>query len=167
MVQSLALVSPTSFSFSFSVHNSSSTAAFGTHRRVSYIGKNNKRLSICASAVTEAPPALKRTRPASLYEVLRVKRDASAKEIKAAYRNLAKLYHPDAASLPEESSDGLNFIEIHDAYATLSDPSSRALYDLKLSVGSRRRGFGHSSNGFRISRSEFYPTRRWETDQCW
>lgn len=101
-------------------------------------------------------------RSVSLYEVLRVKRDASPKEIKAAYRNLAKLYHPDAATQPEESADGRNFIEIHDAYATLSDPSARALYDLKLSVGSRRRGFARSVDGFRI-----YPTRRWETDQCW
>lgn len=111
---------------------------------------------------------LERRTPASLYDVLRVKENASAKEIKLAYRNLAKLYHPDvAASLPEESSDGRHFIEIHEAYATLSDPVSRDLYDLKLNLSSGRRGFGSSGDGIRMNGSEFYPTRRWETDQCW
>ncbi|KAL3364818.1 hypothetical protein AABB24_013540 [Solanum stoloniferum] len=162
MIQSLTLISSTSFPFS--VHKSSYSAAapVGSNRRSLFTGKSNRRGTICASAVAEAPMMMER-RSVSLYEVLRVKRDASPKEIKAAYRNLAKLYHPDsAASLPEESSDGRDFIEIHDAYVTLSDPSARALYDLKLRVGSRRRGFARSVDGFRI-----YPTRRWETDQCW
>ncbi|MCD7450563.1 hypothetical protein HAX54_007216 [Datura stramonium] len=165
MVQSLTLIAPISFPFSVQ-KLSYSDAAVGSNRRVWYTGKSTRRATICAAAVAEAPPVSER-RSVSLYEVLRVKRDASPKEIKAAYRNLAKLYHPDAASLQEESADGRNFIEIHEAYATLSDPSARALYDLKLSVGSRRRGLARSPDGFRITRSVFYPTRRWETDQCW
>lgn len=161
MIQSLTLIPPTSFPFSVQKSNYSAAAAVGSTRRGLFTGKSIRRATICASAVAEAPPVMER-RSVSLYEVLRVKRDASPKEIKAAYRNLAKLYHPDAATLPEESADGRNFIEIHDAYVTLSDPSARALYDLKLSVGSRRRGFARSVDGIRI-----YPTRRWETDQCW
>ncbi|KAK3427425.1 hypothetical protein EUGRSUZ_F03659 [Eucalyptus grandis] len=70
----------------------------------------------------------------SLYEVLRVERTASPTEIKGAYRTLAKLYHPDALSPVEAGSDGRDFLEIHDAYATLSDPSARALYDLSPRV---------------------------------
>lgn len=95
---------------------------------------------------------------ASLYEVLRVKRTASPTEIKGAYRTLAKLYHPDALSRVEAGSDGRDFVEIHDAYATLSDPSSRALYDLSLGCHQRRRP---------ASGAWSCPTRSWETDQCW
>ncbi|KAG6411685.1 hypothetical protein SASPL_129769 [Salvia splendens] len=67
----------------------------------------------------------------SLYEVLRVKRNASPVEIKTAYHTLAKLHHPDARARLTESSiamsaDGGHFIEIHNAYATLSDPNARA-----------------------------------------
>ncbi|KAI3804717.1 hypothetical protein L1987_26470 [Smallanthus sonchifolius] len=106
--------------------------------------------------VTEADLAVDSTskRRSSLYEVLRVKRDATSNEIKAAYRNLAKLYHPDSSDL-EQHGDG-KFIEIHDAYATLYNPAERAVYDLKLNMTlnvGKRRGF--------------YTSRRWETDQCW
>ncbi|XP_043689581.1 chaperone protein dnaJ 11, chloroplastic [Telopea speciosissima] len=97
---------------------------------------------------------------ANLYEVLRVKETASQVEIKTAYRSLAKLYHPDAAS---SDSDARDFIEIHNAYSTLSDPTARARYDLSIAV--RRRRFSSSSSaspGFVVDR-----TRRWETDQCW
>ncbi|MCD7450564.1 hypothetical protein HAX54_007217 [Datura stramonium] len=166
MVQSLALPAGTTFPFS---HQSSSlsTAGFRSDRGVTFPRRNAPRASIYAAAVAEAQPALERRTTASLYDVLKVKENASAKEIKAAYRNLAKLYHPDAGSLPEESSDGRHFIEIHEAYATLSDPVSRDLYDLKLNLSSRRRGFGSSADGICVNGSEFYPTRRWETDQCW
>ncbi|KAK4767775.1 hypothetical protein SAY87_002916 [Trapa incisa] len=97
-------------------------------------------------------------RPSSLYEVLRVKQTATPTEIKAAYRMLAKVYHPDLARRTE--SDGSNFIEIHNAYATLSDPASRAVYDLSMDQKMHRRSAAGSGIGF-------YPNRRWDTDQCW
>uniref|UniRef100_A0A2P2PKD9 J domain-containing protein n=1 Tax=Rhizophora mucronata TaxID=61149 RepID=A0A2P2PKD9_RHIMU len=95
----------------------------------------------------------------SLYEILRVNKSASQTEIKTAYRSLAKLCHPDA--IAQEESDGRDFIEIHNAYETLSDPTARALYDLSLasSYWQTRRPVGFSGG--------VYPTRRWETDQCW
>ncbi|KAL6200583.1 hypothetical protein ACLB2K_030364 [Fragaria x ananassa] len=102
--------------------------------------------------------------PASLYEVLRVRTNASQTEIKSAYRSLAKLHHPDASSSSEAESDGREFIEIHNAYATLSDPAARAMYDLSLS-GRVQCDRGISAVGFRPN--GFYSTRRWETDQCW
>ncbi|XP_060189001.1 chaperone protein dnaJ 11, chloroplastic-like [Lycium barbarum] len=163
MVQSLTLPALTSFSFSVPKPSYSATAV-GFNCRVS----RTRRATVCAVAVAEANPVLERRKSVSLYEVLRVNRDASAKEIKAAYRNLAKLYHPDAAAAAEEEESSRpdptrDFIEIHDAYATLSDPSARALYDLKLTLDLRRRGIYPT----RVKRSGFYPTRRWETDQCW
>ncbi|GER45940.1 chaperone protein DNAj [Striga asiatica] len=116
------------------------------------------RMLPCAS-IAEASPPSAATDSRSLYEVLRVQRDASQTEIKTAYRTLAKLYHPDATSrfLNSSAADGREFIEIHNAYATLSDPDARSVYDFNLRVGSHRRR----------DTSRFYPTRRWETDQCW
>lgn len=110
----------------------------------------------------EAPVGSRR--PASLYEVLRIKQNASAVEIKSAYRNLAKLYHPDAP-LRRPGSDGRDFMEIHDAYETLSDPSARVVYDLSLMAARGGASFSClvAPNGF----SGFYQTRNWETDQCW
>ncbi|QCE01876.1 chaperone protein dnaJ 11, chloroplastic-like [Vigna unguiculata] len=105
-------------------------------------------------------------RPASLYEVLRIKQNASAVEIKSAYRNLAKVYHPDSA-LRRSESDERDFIMIHDAYQTLSDPSARAVYDLSLMAA--RGGSGSFSSLVAPDGSSrlYYQTRKWETDQCW
>lgn len=88
--------------------------------------------------------------------------NASATEIKAAYRSLAKVYHPDSA-VRQSEHNGREFIEIHDAYETLSDPAARAIYDLSLMAvhgGNRPLVNPNGSYGF-------YQTRRWETDQCW
>ncbi|KMT12654.1 hypothetical protein BVRB_4g091130 [Beta vulgaris subsp. vulgaris] len=125
----------------------------------------------CRAAVQSLSPPTRN--PASLYEVLRIKRSASSIEIKTAYRSLAKLYHPDATSLSSSSSsssssDGRNFMEIHNAYETLSDPAARALYDLSLGFGI---GIGIGI-GIEVGDQFCYsvgrrPTRRWETDQCW
>lgn len=96
----------------------------------------------------------------SLYDVLGVSKNASPVEIKSAYRSLAKLYHPDSS----ESSDGGDFIQIHKAYSTLSDPSARALYDLSQRARERR-PFQYSTAS---DHQRGYNTpRRWETDQCW
>ncbi|MED6218699.1 hypothetical protein PIB30_028902 [Stylosanthes scabra] len=105
----------------------------------------------------------------SLYEVLRVEQDASPTEIKSAFRSLAKLYHPDVAAvrrLPDSDGDSGtddgDFIEIRNAYETLSDSSSRAMYDRSLASRKRRFQASLSVKG----NSGYNSTRRWETDQC-
>lgn len=62
-----------------------------------------------------------------LYEVLGVSRNASADEIKSAFRALARKHHPDVNSNKEEAE--AKFKEIGEAYAVLSDPEKRAQYD--------------------------------------
>jgi DnaJ-class molecular chaperone len=60
-------------------------------------------------------------------EVLGVKRDASEKEIRQAYRRLARKYHPDLNPNDKQAED--SFKEISSAYEVLSDKEKRAKYD--------------------------------------
>jgi curved DNA-binding protein len=61
------------------------------------------------------------------YKVLGVDRNASEKEIKRAYRRLAREYHPDVN--PEDAQAEERFKEINEAHEVLSDPEKRAKYD--------------------------------------
>jgi molecular chaperone DnaJ len=61
------------------------------------------------------------------YEVLQVSRDASDQELKANYRKLAMLHHPDRNPNNPEAEE--KFKECSEAYAVLSDPEKRAAYD--------------------------------------
>lgn len=60
------------------------------------------------------------------YEVLGVPRDASAEQIKKAYRGLAMKYHPDVADAPDAAE---RFKQIGEAYEVLHDPHKRSVYD--------------------------------------
>ena len=64
--------------------------------------------------------------PDSYYDTLGVSRDADDKEIRKAYRDLARKYHPDVCKEPgaEERFKGIN-----EAYSVLSDAQKRAQYD--------------------------------------
>ncbi len=67
------------------------------------------------------------------YEVLGVKRGASAEEIKKAYRKLAKEHHPDCNAGDKCAED--KFKEISEAYQVLSDKEKRREYDMFGHVG--------------------------------
>jgi molecular chaperone DnaJ len=60
------------------------------------------------------------------YEVLGVSRDASAADIKQAYRRLARKYHPD---VNKEADAEERFKEVNAAYEVLSDDQKRSMYD--------------------------------------
>ena len=68
------------------------------------------------------------------YEILGVDRKASLEEIKKAYRNLAKKYHPDLNPKNRKEAEE-KFKEIAEAYEVLSDPQKRAQYDRFGKVG--------------------------------
>lgn len=69
--------------------------------------------------------------PENLYETLGVSKLATPTQIKAAYRRLVLLRHPDQAG---ESADVEAFIEVTKAYEVLSDPARRAEYDRILAL---------------------------------
>ena len=61
------------------------------------------------------------------YEILGIGREAAQKEIKQAYRKLARKYHPDVN--PGDGSAEARFKRINEAYEVLSDPGKRKKYD--------------------------------------
>lgn len=78
------------------------------------------------------------------YEVLGLQKGASDDEIKRAYRQLAKKYHPDINKEPGAEE---KFKEINEAYDTLSDPDKKARYD-QYGFDDPTQGFGGGAGGF-------------------
>ena len=78
-----------------------------------------------------------------LYEVLGVPKDASADDIKKAYRKLARKYHPDRN--PDDASAEERFKEISHAHDVLSDPQKRKQYDNPMFGPD---GMGGGADGF-------------------
>lgn len=74
------------------------------------------------------------------YDVLGVDKDASADEIKKAYRKLARENHPDAN--PDDSSAEQRFKEVGQAYSVIGDADTRAEYDELRRLGAGAGGFG-------------------------
>ncbi len=70
------------------------------------------------------------------YDVLGVPRDAGADEIKRAYRQLARRYHPDISGDERASV----FLDVSRAYEVLRDPSRRSAYDAALGAEAGGRG---------------------------
>lgn len=79
------------------------------------------------------------------YETLGVARDASADDIKRAYRKLARKFHPDVSKEPDAED---RFKEVGEAYEVLKDPEKRAAYD---AIGQRSGG------------EDFRPPPDWDT----
>lgn len=71
----------------------------------------------------------------SFYDLLGISEDGSFGEIKQAYKQLARKYHPDVSPPDRVEEYTQRFIRVQEAYETLSDPERRALYDRDMSRG--------------------------------
>jgi len=78
------------------------------------------------------------------YEVLGLSKDASADDIKKAYRKLARQYHPDVNKEPDAEA---KFKEVKEAYDVLSEPQKKAQYD-RFGHQDPNQGFGGGFGGF-------------------
>src|SRR5213595_3563353 len=79
------------------------------------------------------------------YDILGVQRNADEKELKGAYRKLAKQYHPDAR--PGDKTTEHKFKELNEAYEMLKDPQKRAAYD-RFGHAAFEHGNGAGGAGF-------------------
>lgn len=80
------------------------------------------------------------------YNVLGVKRDSSADEIKKAYRKLARKYHPDLH--PDDNTAEAKFKDINEAYEVLGDADKRQKYDQFGADWNRYQQTGGGAGGF-------------------
>ena len=84
------------------------------------------------------------------YEVLGINRNASADEIKSAFRKLSKKYHPDLN--PDDPTAEDKFKEINEAYQVLSNPEKKQRYDQYGHAGvDPNYGAGQGYGGFNAS----------------
>jgi curved DNA-binding protein CbpA len=97
--------------------------------------------------------------PDDLYEELGLSPRATPRLIEAAYRALAKEFHPDAASEPAGAEARMK--RVNAAHDVLGDPGERARYDAwRASIADDRRG------GYQPDTAREQPTTRREANQC-
>ena len=87
------------------------------------------------------------------YDVLQVSQDASEEVIKAAYKSLAKKYHPDSGEVPDSSE----FVKIEEAYQTLADTEKR-----KIAKDNNLNFLEYWEKPYDNSQLEFDPIKRWK-----
>ncbi|CZG27843.1 DnaJ C-terminal domain-containing protein [Legionella pneumophila] len=91
------------------------------------------------------------------YKIMGVSQDASEKDIKMAYRKLARKYHPDISKEPDAEE---RFKEMAEAYEVLKDPKKRSEYDQYL----KYKEFNPQSDGFTGRRTQEQPFQEFHFD---
>lgn len=90
----------------------------------------------------------------TFYQILELQVTATDKEIKQAFRNLAKKYHPDA-NIGNEENAKKQMQEVAEAYTILSDPRKRREYDNQL----KQEGKYHQASETTTSRSTGFTSK--------
>ncbi|KAL6970967.1 hypothetical protein U1Q18_030646 [Sarracenia purpurea var. burkii] len=105
------------------------------------------KAAINDGSVASSPPETV-TEAMSFYDLLGIPETGSLVEIKQAYKQLARKYHPDVSPADRVEEYTQRFIRVQEAYETLSDPRRRAMYDsdmargIHLAFSARRRFHG-------------------------
>jgi DnaJ family protein C protein 3 len=106
-------------------------AAINTLNKAKEISQDQELHTTINTLLQEAQVALKRSKTKDYYKVLGVSNDADERQIKAAYRKLTKVHHPDKAAkqgLTKEEAEK-KMQAINEAYEVLSNPELRARFD--------------------------------------
>ena len=91
---------------------------------------------------------------ATYYDILRVSHGAAPEGVRSAYRSLAQRYHPDKL---QGSDDAVRVMAaLNEAYAVLSDPDRRALYDRAI-AGAQARAAARKTTGAPPLREAAWP----------
>uniref|UniRef100_A0A5B7BU03 J domain-containing protein n=1 Tax=Davidia involucrata TaxID=16924 RepID=A0A5B7BU03_DAVIN len=98
----------------------------------------------------------------SFYELLGISETGTLVEIKQAYKQLARKYHPDVSPPDRVDEYTQRFIRVQEAYETLSDPRQRALYDRDMA-----RGLHLAFSARRLYQSDEQMEERTEWKSCW
>jgi curved DNA-binding protein CbpA len=98
------------------------------------------------------------------YDILGLHPAASVVDIRRSYRRLSKKYHPDTTELAPSVATS-KFQKLNEAYATLSSPERRSLYDFKIgysriNVIQAPKGWEDESNSYKSSTAYLDPTDR-------
>jgi hypothetical protein len=92
----------------------------------------------------------------TFYELLGISAEGSSfEDVRAAYRRMARKYHPDVSPPDAAKEHTRRFIQVQEAYETLSDPGRRTSYDQALARGVCRLAFDPASRRH-ASNSAFY-----------
>src|SRR5687768_16008748 len=104
-------------------------------------------------------------RDANFYKVLGVGRSASADEIKSAYREYVKRYHPDLFYTSLEKAEATEkLLQINEAYAVLGNAKRRHLYDQEFIQKPKTRAYASAAdNRSGTSRPRLHATPRSKT----
>eukprot|EP00475_Leptophrys_vorax_P009230 TRINITY_DN1609_c0_g1_i1.p1 TRINITY_DN1609_c0_g1~~TRINITY_DN1609_c0_g1_i1.p1 ORF type:complete len:304 (-),score=88.36 TRINITY_DN1609_c0_g1_i1:38-949(-) len=102
--------------------------------------------------IRDAKVRLKQSKKKDYYKILGVDRDASERDIKKAYRQLALQYHPDKVqgTEKERAAAEAKFKLIGEAYGILSDPDKKSRYDSGMEIDGEYAGdapHGHGGHG--------------------
>ncbi|CAN6892116.1 unnamed protein product [Brassica oleracea] len=113
---------------------------------ISYPARTRFLSTRIQARLTQDDP-VKQSEDLSFYDLLGVTESVTLPEIKQAYKQLARKYHPDVSPPDQVEEYTDRFIRVQEAYETLSDPRRRVLYDRDLSMG-----FSFSFSGRRRNR---------------
>ncbi|KAL9232749.1 hypothetical protein vseg_007820 [Gypsophila vaccaria] len=91
--------------------------------------------TVRAHATTSNVAETKPVSELSFYELLGIPETGTRVEIKRAYKELARMYHPDVSPPDRVKEHTERFIRVQEAYQTLSDPNKRLAYDRHLLRG--------------------------------
>ncbi|KAI3682585.1 hypothetical protein L1987_82660 [Smallanthus sonchifolius] len=102
-------------------------------RHLSFNFRKNPLMSITKTHNAAATNGVYTPSPEeTLYDLLGISQSGTPSEIKRAYKQMALKYHPDVLPPDHDHEYTTRFIRVQEAYQTLSDPESRAMYDCDL-----------------------------------